>query len=154
MLGDNPEKSKNPLKKAMRRRNTKTVTFSSPTYYEPSEVEYSTEEEQGDGECVDDEEETSRGEAQDTEEENRDENIVVEPLRPKHKEKKAWESEIAQERDPDRGSPEKHRTSEEIFDRQGMLLPHLGRYFVDFHSSGDYDQPDQEWNRTRFLLQG
>ena len=44
MLGDNPEKSKNPLKKAMRRRNAKTVQFTAPTYYEPSDYEYSDEE--------------------------------------------------------------------------------------------------------------
>ncbi|KIW64212.1 hypothetical protein, variant [Phialophora macrospora] len=47
MLGDNPEKSKNPLKKAMRRRNAKTVQFAPPTYYEPSDYEYSDEEEDG-----------------------------------------------------------------------------------------------------------
>ena len=46
MLGDNPEKSKNPLKKAMRRRNAKTVQFTAPTYFEASEVEYSSEEEE------------------------------------------------------------------------------------------------------------
>lgn len=45
MLGDTPEKSKNPLKKAMRRRNGKTVQFAPPTYVEPPNVEYSTEEE-------------------------------------------------------------------------------------------------------------
>ena len=51
MLGDNPERSKNPLKKAMRRRNAKTVQFTAPTYVEASDVEYSTEEEDdGDGE--------------------------------------------------------------------------------------------------------
>ncbi len=46
MLGDNPEKSKNPLKKAMRRRNAKTVQFTAPTYFEALEVEYSSEEEE------------------------------------------------------------------------------------------------------------
>lgn len=45
MLGDNPEKSKNPLKKAMRRRNAKTVQFAAPQYYEPSDFEYSDDEE-------------------------------------------------------------------------------------------------------------
>lgn len=45
MLGDNTEKSKNPLKKAMRRRNAKMVQFTTPTYYEPSEVDWSEEEE-------------------------------------------------------------------------------------------------------------
>jgi hypothetical protein len=45
MLGDNPEKSKNPLKKAMRRRNAKTVQFAAPQYFEPSDFEYSDEDE-------------------------------------------------------------------------------------------------------------
>ncbi|KAL1952851.1 hypothetical protein VTO42DRAFT_4095 [Malbranchea cinnamomea] len=43
MLGDNAEKSKNPLRKAMRRRNTKTVTFASPTYFEAAEVDFSSD---------------------------------------------------------------------------------------------------------------
>ncbi|RPA98152.1 hypothetical protein L873DRAFT_1790489 [Choiromyces venosus 120613-1] len=48
MLSDNAhEKSKNPLRKAMRRRNAKAVTFSPPTYVEASEYEYSTDEEEG-----------------------------------------------------------------------------------------------------------
>src|SRR5271156_5338991 len=49
MLGDNPEKSKNPLKKAMRRRNEKRVQFSAPQYFEPFEFDYSDEEEEEEG---------------------------------------------------------------------------------------------------------
>lgn len=45
MLGDNPERSNNPLRRAMRRRNAKTVVFTAPTYYEPSEYDYSSDEE-------------------------------------------------------------------------------------------------------------
>lgn len=44
MLGDIPERSKNPLKKAMRRRNAKMVTFAAPQYREASEVEWSESE--------------------------------------------------------------------------------------------------------------
>jgi len=47
MLGDNAERSKNPLKKAIRRRNTKNVQFGQPTYVEASDHEYSSEEEDG-----------------------------------------------------------------------------------------------------------
>lgn len=47
MLGDNSDKPKNPLKQAIRRRNAKSVHFAAPTYYEASEVDYSTEEEDG-----------------------------------------------------------------------------------------------------------
>ncbi len=50
MLGDNPEKSRNPLKKAMRKRNAKTVQFTEPQYFEPSDREYSSDEEDNDGE--------------------------------------------------------------------------------------------------------
>ena len=44
MLGDTAEKSKNPLKKAMRRRNAKTVQFAPPTYVEAVEIDYSSDE--------------------------------------------------------------------------------------------------------------
>ncbi|KAF1846870.1 uncharacterized protein K460DRAFT_49388 [Cucurbitaria berberidis CBS 394.84] len=44
MLGDTAEKSKNPLKKAMRRRNAKTVQFAPPTYVEASDYDYSSDE--------------------------------------------------------------------------------------------------------------
>lgn len=46
MLGDSPEKTKNPLKKAMRRRNAKTVQFAAPTYVEASDYDYSSDEEE------------------------------------------------------------------------------------------------------------
>jgi hypothetical protein len=55
MLGDNPEKSKNPLKKAMRRRNAKTVQFAAPQYFEPSDFEYSDDEEDAEGDFEQDE---------------------------------------------------------------------------------------------------
>ena len=45
MLSDNSEKSRNPLKKAMRRRNHKTVQFAAPTYVEASDYDYETEDE-------------------------------------------------------------------------------------------------------------
>lgn len=45
MLSDNSEKTRNPIKKAMRRRNAKTVQFAAPTYVEASDYDYSSEEE-------------------------------------------------------------------------------------------------------------
>src|ERR1700733_8956990 len=50
MLGDNPEKSKNPLKKAMRRRNAKTVQFAASQYFEPPDFDYSDDEEEDEDE--------------------------------------------------------------------------------------------------------
>lgn len=83
MLGDNPERSKNPLKKAMRRRNAKTVQFTAPTYFEASDVEYSTEEEdEGEGGYFPQDEDG--GETQNQEQEiAADEDATVEPLNPR-----------------------------------------------------------------------
>lgn len=70
MLGDSPEKSKNPLKKAMRRRNGKTVQFAAPTYRDPPMMDYSTEEEDnedGDGQYGTSEEESNDAQNEDPE---------------------------------------------------------------------------------------
>ncbi|EEP78489.1 predicted protein [Uncinocarpus reesii 1704] len=94
MLGDNAEKSKNPLKKAMRRRNAKTVTFASPTYFEASDIDYSTEEEDIDDPFFEEEEEeegegqaegddAERSSNRDTQAGSKNSNMTVEPLRPK-----------------------------------------------------------------------
>ncbi|KAL7275371.1 protein phosphatase regulator [Rhizina undulata] len=62
MLSDSAhEKSKNPLKKAMRRRHAKTVTFTAPTYVEASDYDYSTEEGEGDDYFNEDDEEGREG---------------------------------------------------------------------------------------------
>ncbi|KAI5205812.1 hypothetical protein E4T39_02877 [Aureobasidium subglaciale] len=47
MLGDSAENSKNPLKKAMKRRKAKTVQFTAPTFVEASDYDYSSDEEDG-----------------------------------------------------------------------------------------------------------
>lgn len=47
-LTDDPGRSKNPLKKAMRRRNAKKVEFSTPTYYEPDPRQWPPEEDEVD----------------------------------------------------------------------------------------------------------
>ncbi|EGC47992.1 SH3 domain-containing protein [Histoplasma capsulatum var. duboisii H88] len=120
MLGDNAEKSKNPLKKAMRRRNAKTVTFtSSPVYREPSDVEYSTEEEDEADDPFfdnDNDEENVKSDTNDGREESQNENIVVEPLRPKVQTDN--DGSNAHEAEPGRdSSPERVRASEDSFDK-------------------------------------
>jgi hypothetical protein len=118
MLGDNPEKSKNPLKKAMRRRNAKTVTFASPTYFEASDIDYSTDEDQEQGEFAEEEEDISRADTHNTREEIQDEDIVVEPLRMKQQK----ETEGTREgQEVGRASSERQRSSEELFDKQGKM---------------------------------
>ncbi|KAL4989311.1 hypothetical protein BDW68DRAFT_157020 [Aspergillus falconensis] len=117
MLGDNLEKSKNPLKKAMRRRNAKTVTFTSPTYIEASDNDYSTEEEDDDDD-VSFTDEYARDEYEQQEEQNED--IVVEPLRPKSK---GVEEPQSAEQEPIAASPEKPRSSQEIFEQEDSITP-------------------------------
>ena len=126
MLGDNPEKSKNPLKKAMRRRNAKTVQFTAPTYYEPSENEYSSEEE---GEEVDFLQGPEPQQVQDQHEDIiQEEAAAVEPLNVRAAQKEEVEQRevqtetVSQQSIVDRDSQEeKPRSSEEIFERQGSI---------------------------------
>ncbi|KAI2791335.1 hypothetical protein POX_c04192 [Penicillium oxalicum] len=105
MLGDNSEKSKNPLKKAMRRRNAKTVNFAPPTYIEASDVEYSTE----------------RKTNMET-----NEDIVVEPLRTRSQKERPLQgsdddlSPIKQE--SDRAASEAKRSSEDFFDPEEPIV--------------------------------
>lgn len=123
MLGDNSEKSKNPLKKAMRRRNAKTVNFAAPTYIEASDVEFTTDDDSEHGDFFnDDETETVESEEGDGQEQGED--IVVEPLRPKAQKEKPTEqpdvNPTQESQESERVSSEPQRSSEEFFDPDGM----------------------------------
>lgn len=125
MLGDSPEKSKNPLKKAMRRRNGKTVQFAPPTYVEAPNVEYSTEEEaDSDGEYIAQAEESS--EVQDEDQEvDPNETVIVEPSKPRTQANETGSIDDAQTSgdsqavDDQRNTTESERTSDETFERSG-----------------------------------
>lgn len=78
MLGDQAEKTKNPLKKAIRRRNAKTVTFTAPTYFEASDVDYSTDGEEGEGDYYGQQEQNSEQQKAVADD---DEIVAVEPLK-------------------------------------------------------------------------
>ncbi|KAI4168424.1 MAG: hypothetical protein LQ343_006433 [Gyalolechia ehrenbergii] len=117
-----PEKSRNPLKKAMKRRNGKTVQFAAPTYVEASDVEYSTEEEdeEGEGEYLPNEEE--RPENQESDQEPRqDDTAVVELLKTGSREvdttiePQAQIRPITNSTDQNSGI-ERARTSDEMFE--------------------------------------
>ncbi|KAI9718109.1 MAG: hypothetical protein M1812_004367 [Candelaria pacifica] len=123
MLGDNPEKSKNPLKKAMRRRNAKTVQFSAPTYVEASDVDYSSDEEDPDGDFYSNGDESAQN--QDGQQEDQDIITAVEPLNVTQQSHERA-SELL---DPANGASDRAevdgkddsdmaRTSDEMFDRQ------------------------------------
>ncbi|PGH14469.1 hypothetical protein AJ80_05914 [Polytolypa hystricis UAMH7299] len=123
MLADNAEKSKNPLKKAMRRRNAKNVTFAPPQYFEASDIEYSTEEEgeETDDQFFDDEDEGARSDTQETHDEEEDEEegpqteeIVIEPLRPKQVTKDI--GNVSEDKNDSKSSLDKVRSSEESYD--------------------------------------
>lgn len=131
MLGDNSEKSKNPLKKAMRRRNAKSVSFSNPTYIEASDVEFGTDDEMEDGDFFDHDEESSRGDDDEESQDGQHEDIVVEPLKTKaQREKESEESEgmQAETQDSDHASPEKSRTSEDVESEGAKHRPFIEPY--------------------------
>ncbi|KGO47493.1 hypothetical protein PEX1_040180 [Penicillium expansum] len=117
MLGDNNEKSKNPLKKAMRRRNAKTVNFGPPTYIDASDVDYSTDEDSEHGDFFNDDED---GEEEDVQEQAED--IVVEPLRPKSQKEGSTEhadGNGSEKQDLQRSSSDRRPSSEEFFEAEG-----------------------------------
>lgn len=122
MLGDTAEKSKNPLKKAMRRRNAKTVQFSAPTYVEASDYDYSSDEENGDDETLGNGESHQREDSQDGSEQDQDEILAVEPLKINgvKKEAKPATADAEPRESSDENSitgSDKQRTSDEMFDR-------------------------------------
>ena len=130
MLGDNPEKSRNPLKKAMRRRNAKTVTFTDPTYYEPSERTYSSEEEE------EEEQEflTVADAAREEEDAQQDQNgsATVEPLKIRGNQKEntngvddGVDSRTQQNERTTELRESRGRSSSDISDPSGMLRPRL-----------------------------
>jgi hypothetical protein len=120
MLGDKDqaEKSKNPLKKAIRRRNAKTVTFSPPTYVEASDIDYSTDEEETEGEFYGQEQQQASSQPADQED---DEVTLVEPAAT-NAEVRDFEAENTDtaSRGPDekssKASSETARTSDETLD--------------------------------------
>ena len=118
MLGDTAEKTKNPLKKAMRRRNAKTVQFGAPTYVEASDYDYSSDEEGGElfggPEPKQAQQQQQQQTAQDSEIEQ-DDSLEVKPL--KLGGVKKVSSEEARTSSEETGKDDNSRTSDEIFDR-------------------------------------
>ncbi|KAJ5627922.1 hypothetical protein N7490_010150 [Penicillium lividum] len=121
MLGDNSEKSKNPLKKAMRRRNAKTVNFAPPTYIEASDVEFSSDDDSEHGDFFNDDE-TETVESEEGDSQDQSEDITVEPLRPKGQKERPAETEVRDKDDSERTSYEPRRSSEEFFDAEQPIV--------------------------------
>jgi hypothetical protein len=113
MLGDQAEKSKNPLKKAIRRRNAKTVTFTAPTYVEASDIDYSTDEEGGEGDYYGQNgEQEQNGDRQEPAAEE-EEVATVEPLKPRSEIREVRSDSVEPEA---KVSTDATRTSDEIFE--------------------------------------
>ncbi|KAF2681667.1 hypothetical protein K458DRAFT_77434 [Lentithecium fluviatile CBS 122367] len=127
MLGDTAEKTKNPLKKAMRRRNAKTVQFGPPEYVEASDYDYSSDE-GGDEELfggVD----PNQGQAQqqqqqqqqqvetDKPEPEQDEGLKVQPLKVNGTKDTKIKSETEAEDSTEELAKKDSRSSNEIFDQ-------------------------------------
>ena len=119
MLGDTAEKTKNPLKKAMRRRNAKTVQFGAPTYVEASDYDYSSDEDGGDlfgGPEPKQVQQQQQQQAVQKSEVEQDNSMQVQPLKlggikkVSSEESRSSSEEIGKDDD-------KSRTSDEIFDR-------------------------------------
>jgi hypothetical protein len=125
MLGDTAEKTKNPLKKAMRRRNAKTVTFTSPTYIEPSEYEYTTDDDSDDDVSLTNG--APGGQVEQSKAQNiadgsgagRDEISSVAPLKVRDKRRDGSPEKGADGEDDDRRRKiDESRSSDEQFDRE------------------------------------
>lgn len=148
MLGDTAEKSKNPLKRALKRGTNKKVTFSAPTYVEPSEYEYSTDEDSdGDDSLTNDsngvQEQVQEQKAEAKTEESSD---VVAPLSVKSVQRdtspdKKLASEETAERDR-RKTIDDGRPSDEDIDRECRLC------FVHPWMSTDIIQSTHRNNRA------
>lgn len=124
MLGDEEDKragnSLNPLKKAMKRRNAKTVQFTAPSYVEPSDVEYSSDDEEGNGEYGAQEQVSTT--AQSNDQSNQvDDGVVLEPVKPRGQAREVRQNgDLLVARNDggiDQGNaPDPARTSDEMFD--------------------------------------
>ncbi|CZR57155.1 related to ATP dependent RNA helicase [Phialocephala subalpina] len=117
MLGDQAEKSKNPLKKAIRRRNAKTVTFTAPTYVEASDNDYSTDEEEGEEGYYGQNGQQEQNGDQEEQAVEEEEVATVEPLKPRAEIREVKTEPVEQEKDIiSKTSSDATRTSDEIFE--------------------------------------
>lgn len=126
MLGDTAEKTKNPLKKAMRRRNAKTVQFAQPQYFEPSDYDYSSDEEDGDepfggADPTQSAAQQQQQQATADKEPEQDENLKVQPLKVNGSKKDGQSKSETETGDPAddsaKGGLEKQRSSDDSFDK-------------------------------------
>ncbi|OSS44722.1 hypothetical protein B5807_10461 [Epicoccum nigrum] len=120
MLGDTAEKTKNPLKKAMKRRNQKNVQFGAPTYVEASDYDYSSDEEGGElfggPEPKQAQQQQQQQQTTQKSESDQDQSLEVKPLKLGGI-KKVSSEESRTPSEESAKDDEASKTSDEIFDR-------------------------------------
>lgn len=121
MLGDQAEKPRNPFASALKRKKAKTVQFAGNTYVDYSDIDYSSEEEDAEGEYATQQQQQQQQQTQGaaTGSEADDETAKVEPLKPRgQKDVKAdsKKQEAAGDSGPATAVKGVLRSSEEIFD--------------------------------------
>src|SRR5687767_14016258 len=126
MLCDQAEKSRNPLKSALKRKKAKTVQFAGNTYVDPSDVEYSSEEEELKADCLAQQQRQQQQQQQQqqqaaaaAEAEVDDETAKVEPLKPRGAQNGKAEPKKQDGSGDTASGKGLPRTSEEIFDTRG-----------------------------------
>lgn len=124
MLCDQAEKSRNPLKTALKRKKAKTVQFAGNTYVDPSDVEYSSEEEELEAEYLAQQQRQQQQQQQQqaaaaAEADVVDETAKVEPLKPRGAQNGKAESKKPDGSGDAASGKALSRTSEEIFDTRG-----------------------------------
>ena len=131
MLGDTAEKTKNPLKKAMKRRNQKNVQFGAPTYVEASDYDYSSDEEGGElfggPEPKQAQQQQQQQQAAQKSESEQDESLEVKPLKlggikkVSSEESRTSSEEIAKDDETSKTSDETDRPLDPKVSRNGTL---------------------------------
>lgn len=140
MLGDQAEKVKNPIKTAMRRRKAKNVSFAAPTYVDYSDYDYDTSDEEDDINNPFAQQQQAQAQAQAQQQQSQqqtstaanqangdlvkdDEAAKVAPLKPRALQKTVQVVDPANSDVKEETVNKAARTSEEIFETNGVEGP-------------------------------
>lgn len=136
MLGDQAEKAKNPIKITIRRKKAKNVSFAAPTYVDYSDYDYDTSDEEDDVNNPYAQQQAQAQTQQQTQQQtaaatqvngetgNQDEEAAkVAPLQPRAAQQKTAQAGDAAQSDVKEETAKAPRTSEEIFETNGVEGP-------------------------------
>ncbi|KAJ4392001.1 protein phosphatase regulator [Gnomoniopsis smithogilvyi] len=137
MLGDQADKAKNSIKTAMRRRKTKNVSFAAPTYVDYSDYDYDTSDDEDEANNPFAQQQSTAQQQQQQQSQqasagatqtngdiaSEDEAAKVAPLKPRGQQKTVQVVDPARSDAKDETSNKASRTSEEIFETNGVEGP-------------------------------